>query len=42
VKKGIFSEKGDVFLGEGDFRGEKKDKRKAPDLSDAVAIFCGI
>lgn len=39
MEKGIFVEKGAVFLGEGDFRGEKKDKRKAPDLSDAVAIF---
>ncbi|WP_418401958.1 hypothetical protein [Anaerotignum lactatifermentans] len=42
MARDIFVENGGIFLGEGDFEGEKKDKRKAPDLSDAVAIFCGI
>lgn len=32
-KKGLF------FLGKGILEGRRKTKRKAPDLSDAVAIF---
>ena len=46
----IFAENEGVFLGKGDFGGKEKGvldvgqktKRKAPDVSDAVAIFCGI
>lgn len=39
---GDFDKNEGIFQEKGDFEGEKKDKRKAPDLSDAVAIFCGI
>lgn len=40
-KRHFFGKRG-VFPGREEFEGEKKDKRKAPDFSDAVAIFCGI
>lgn len=35
MARGIFAEKGPL-------KGRRKTKRKAPDVSDAVAIFCGI
>lgn len=31
-----------VFRGKDNLEGRRKTKRKAPDFSDAVAIFCGI
>jgi len=41
-RKGFLRKKGLFFLGKGILEGRSKTKRKAPDLSDAVAIFCGI
>jgi hypothetical protein len=41
-RKGFLWKMGLFFLGKGILEGRRKTKRKAPDLSDAVAIFCGI
>lgn len=35
-------ENGGIFSENGPLKGRRKTKRKAPDFSDAVAIFCGI
>ena len=39
---GDFDKMRAFFRRKGILKGRRKTKRKAPDLSDSVAIFCGI